>query len=156
MTPEAKKIFVDRMWASRKKKLEDKIRIEILEEAPTHAVTKVKSVENKVAKAVVAPQPTIVTQTPTIREPVDYSHYNILSENINRLNDTLSALSRPPPPPPKAIAKVAEVASPQPKAIVEVASPPPQPKAAEPISIPVAKPEKEEVWNCRRKCYVYM
>jgi len=165
MSEEQKKAFVARMRKSREEKKAKKTL-----ETPKQPITESNNIQSNVSQAVEAPPKKIIKDSPVqseIRQPtIDYSHFNNLTSNIQLLNDTLMKLANPPrPQEPK------QEPPPKPKQIVEN-NPPQHTKEKEnlvenknqasasvscPVPVPIPpKPEKRKVWNCRRKCYVYM
>ena len=162
MSEEAKKQFVERMRASRKKKMEDKIRKEM--ETASGSPLKKTETSQEVIKNVIntpeAPRSEVPQNSPVkteIRQPTfDYSHFNNLTNNIQLLNDTLTSLSKRDIERNK---KAMEVAIPK---AIEVAIP----KAMEapvkamesPIKVIDDSPpvrQKEKIWNCGKRCFVY-
>ena len=165
MTPEAKKIFVDRMRASRKKKMEDKIRKE-MGGSPLVKTETANEVVNNIIKSPEAPTTKVPQNSPVKSEPrhpaFDYSHFNNLTNNIQLLNDTLTSLSKRDIERNKkameAPIKAIEVAIPKAmEAPVKVMEAPV--KAMEvPIKVIDDSPpvrQKEKIWNCGKRCFVY-
>lgn len=162
MSPEQKKAFVERMRASRKKKMEEKIRKEMeLKQDTSNKVVKevVDSKDNIPAKVVNNSQVKNETRQPSY----DMEHFNSLTNNIKLLNETLTNLSRQSqrvsqrpqqtPKPQENKQTPIKVIDDEPSKKVE-----PQHKLVEEKKpeVPQPKPDKKRVYNCRRKCYVYM
>ena len=167
MTPEAKKVFVERMRASRKKKLEEKMKLKIAGELVGSPLAKSQDTTNKVIENVVntpeAPRSEVPQNSPIKSEPrqptFDYSHFNSLTNNIKLLNDTLSQLGKHSAPAPVPVP--APVSAPAPAKPVKVIDDAPEPvpkpnNVPRTVPSPTPKPEKRKIWNCARKCYVYM
>jgi len=157
MSEEQKKAFVARMRKSREEKKAKKA-----SPPPKQPITESNNIQTEISQEVEAPPKKVIKDRPVqseIRQPtIDYSHFNNLTSNIQLLNDTLLKLANPPPQPKQ------EPPS-QPKQIVEnkpVEIEPEHIDKAKEIKevydepIKATKPEKKKVWNCRRKCFVYM
>jgi hypothetical protein len=91
---------------------------------------------------------------------MDYSHFHNLTNNIKLLNDTLSQLGKhtapaPVPVPAKPVKVIDDTYAPEPVPKPVPVATPQQPKK-ELIVPPTPKPERRKVWNCARKCYIYM
>ena len=179
MSEEAKKAFVERMRASRKKKMEDKIRkeMETSSGSPLKKTETAKEIVQNVVNSPESPATKVPHNSPVKSEPrqpqpiMDYSHFHNLTDNIRILNDTLSQIGKhsapaPVPVPAKPVKVIDDtyVASP-----TNVSAPEPVPKpntvprtvpkpnnVPSTVPVPTPKPEKRKVWNCSRKCYVYM
>lgn len=173
MTPEAKKVFVERMRASRKKKLEEKMKLKIAGELVGSPLAKSQDTTNKVIENVVNTPETPATKVPQNspvksepRQPTfDYSHFNSLTNNIKLLNDTLSQLgkhsapapvSAPVPVPAKPVKVIDDAPEPVPKPNNVPRTVPKPNNVPRTVPSPTPKPEKRKIWNCARKCYVYM
>jgi len=172
MTPEAKKAFVERMRASRKKKMEEKMKLKIAGElvgSPLKKTETAKEVIKNVVNTPESPTTKVPQNSPVkteVRQPtMDYSHFYNLTNNIKLLNDTISQLGKrqepapaPAPVPAKPVKVIDDTYVAKPNTVpkpVPVATPQ-QPKVVEPVKVSAPKPEKRKIWNCARKCYVYM
>ena len=162
LTPAQKKAFVDRMRKSReerKAKKNETLAQKVVVDTPKEIVDKTQEVVDKPQKVIKKS----IEQPSQSNINFDYSTFNNLTDNIKLLNETLYNLSRPAPQPK-------QEPPPQPKQIVEnkpVDIVPQHTKDKEinqatasvtcpvPIVVP-PKPEKKKVWNCRRKCFVYI
>ena len=174
MTPEAKKAFVERMRESRKKKMEEKMKLKIAGElvgSPLKKTETSKEIVQNVVKSPETPTTKVPQNSPVkteVRQPIfDYSHFNSLTDNIRILNDTLSQLGKRQEPAPAPAPAPAQAHVPvKPVKVIDdtyVAKPTNVPKTVpkpnnvpSTVPIPTPKPEKRKVWNCSRKCYVYM
>ena len=173
MSEEAKKAFVERMRASRKKKMEDKIRkeMETSSGSPLKKTETAKEIVQNVVNSPESPATKVPHNSPVKSEPrqpqpiMDYSHFHNLTDNIRILNDTLSQLGKHSAPAPTPAPSPVPVPAKPVKVIDDtyVAKPTNVPKTVpkpnnvpSTVPIPTPKPEKRKVWNCSRKCYVYM
>jgi hypothetical protein len=169
MSAEAKKAFVERMRESRKKKMEEKMKLKIAGELVGSPLAKSQDTTNKVVKDVVNSPENPTTKVPQnspvkaeVRQPtMDYSHFYNLTNNIKLLNDTLSQLGKhsapaPVPVPAKPVKVIDDAPEPVPKPNNVPRTVPKPNNVPRTVPSPTPKPEKRKVWNCARKCYVYM
>ena len=170
MSPEAKKAFVERMRESRKKKLEEKMKLKIAGElvgSPLKKTETPKEIVQNVVKSPETPATKVPQNSPVKSEPrqptFDYSHFNSLTNNIKLLNDTLSQLGKqaapapvpvPAPVPAKPVKVIDDTYVAKPNTVPRTV---PKPNnVPRTVPSPTPKPEKRKIWNCARKCYVYM
>ena len=156
LTPSQKKAFVDRMRKSREERKSKKAL-----ETPKQPTTESNNIQTEISQAVEAPPKKVIKKS--IEQPsqsnikFDYSQFDNLTNNIKMLNETLYNLSRPAPPAPPStpepIQKVKIIDEEVPK---NIQKPIPKQEVKIPIAPQPTIPEKKKVWNCRRKCFVYM
>jgi len=152
--------------------MEEKMKLKIAGElvgSPLKKTETAKEVIKNVVNTPESPTTKVPQNSPVkteVRQPtMDYSHFYNLTNNIKLLNETLSQLGKHSAPAPTPAPAPVPVPAKPVKVIDDtyVAKPTNVPKTVpkpnnvpSTVPIPTPKPEKRKVWNCSRKCYVYM